>query len=157
MPAMVSVPVREAPALAATANSTVAVPVPDEPRTIVIHASLLAAVHEHPAVVLTVVLSVPPDAGADTPPGDKLKAQAVPSWLTVTVRPATTTVPSREAPVFAATENETVPEPDPLPPAVMATHETLLDAVHEHALVVLTLTDVGPPAAPIVTLAGATA
>jgi hypothetical protein len=52
-PAMVSVPVRAAPVLAAMAKLTVPLPVPLAPDVIVIHAALLAAVQAHPVVVET--------------------------------------------------------------------------------------------------------
>ena len=155
-PAIVSVPVLAPPGLAATANSTVPVPVPVAPRRIVIQASLLEAVHEHPGEVFSVVLSVPPAAGAETPDGNRLKEQAVPSWLTLTARPATSTVPSRAAPVLAATEKEAVPDPDPELPAVMVIQVALLAALQAQPPTVFTLTEADPPAAPMVMLAGAT-
>ena len=43
-----------------------------------------------------------------------------------------------EAPVFAATENLTVPFPVPVPPLVIVTQEALFSAVQEQLLVVIT-------------------
>jgi len=62
-PAIVSVPVRlEAAGLAATLNAVVPLPDPVAPLVIVIHASLLAAVHAQPVAALTLLLPVPADA-----------------------------------------------------------------------------------------------
>jgi hypothetical protein len=48
--------------------------------------------------------------------------------------------------VFAAAENETVPGPVPLDPAVTVTHEgALLTAVHEHPAGAVTVVDPVPP------------
>jgi hypothetical protein len=52
-PAIVSVPVREAPLLAATLNVTVSVPLPLVRPVTEIHAVLLLAVHSHPALAVT--------------------------------------------------------------------------------------------------------
>ena len=53
-PAMVRVPVLEAPVvLACTANPTGPLPVPGAPEETLIQEALLLAVHEHPAVVKT--------------------------------------------------------------------------------------------------------
>jgi hypothetical protein len=55
--------------------------------------------------------------------------------------------PLREAPVFEATETETVPFPLPLLPDVMVTHESPLDAVHAQPCAAVTLTNALPPEA----------
>jgi len=62
-PAIVSAPVRAAPAFAAAVNATVPLPLPVAPDVIVIHGALLLAVHRQPAVVVTFEVPVPPDAG----------------------------------------------------------------------------------------------
>ena len=49
LPAIVSVPVRSAPELAATENVTVPLPLPLAPDAIVIHVAPLVAVHAQPA------------------------------------------------------------------------------------------------------------
>ena len=65
-PAIVSVPVRlDATVFAATVNPTVPFPEPVAPLVIVIHATLLTAVHEHPVATVTALLPVPPDAASD--------------------------------------------------------------------------------------------
>jgi hypothetical protein len=56
----------------------------------------------------------------------------------------------REAPVFAATVNETVPLPLPLAPAVMVIHVALVTAVHVHPAGAVTLNVPVPPAAGMV-------
>jgi hypothetical protein len=60
-PAMVSVPVRSAPAFAATVNTTEPLPVPLEPAVIAIHDVWLVAAQLHPADVVTLT-------GAPAPP-----------------------------------------------------------------------------------------
>src|SRR5207244_7607218 len=66
LPAIVSVPVREVPAVfAATLNVTLPLPEPDAPVVTVIHVALLTAVHAQPVGAVTVVLPVPPPATTD--------------------------------------------------------------------------------------------
>ena len=64
-PAIVSVPIRDAPVLAATLNATVPFPLPVAPEVIDNHASLLDAVQGHSADAVTVTLLAPPAALAD--------------------------------------------------------------------------------------------
>jgi len=65
-PAIVSVPVRlEATVFAATLNPTVPLPDPVAPLVTVIHAALLAAVHEQPVATVTLLLPVPADSAND--------------------------------------------------------------------------------------------
>jgi hypothetical protein len=60
-PAMVKVPVRAMPVvLGTTEKSTVPLPVPLVPAVIVIKDALLAAVHGHPSLVVTVTFPMPP-------------------------------------------------------------------------------------------------
>lgn len=59
-PAMVSVPVRVAPVLFATANVTAPFPVFEAPLVTVIQLSLLTAVQVHQSAAVTVVAPVPP-------------------------------------------------------------------------------------------------
>ena len=69
-----------------------------------IHASLLTDVHAQPLVVVTDTLPGPPAAATVCDVGDAVKPQA-PLWLTVTVCPATVSVPLRAiVEVFTATE-----------------------------------------------------
>ena len=63
-PAIVAVPVRDGPVVAAAFNVIVAGPDPVAGAT-VIHSALLAAVHGQPPVVVTVTFRVPPLAGTE--------------------------------------------------------------------------------------------
>jgi len=65
VPAIVSVPLRPGPVLAATSNVTAPLPDPAEPLVTVIHTLLLTAVHGQPAVIVSVVLPLPPDVVND--------------------------------------------------------------------------------------------
>ena len=60
--AIVAVPVRAAPGLAATFSLTVPGPVPDPPDAIVIHDACGAEVHAHELPVDTAIVAVPPAA-----------------------------------------------------------------------------------------------
>ena len=58
-----------------------------------------------------------------------MHAAGAPAWVTVTVCPATVSVPVRsEVPVFAATTNVIVPFPVPPAPAPMVSQEVVVDA-----------------------------
>jgi hypothetical protein len=61
------------------------------------------------------------------------------AWLTLTLRPATTTLPLRADPVLAAMAKRTVPEPAPLATPLTVAHETFDDDVQAHPAVVVTL------------------
>ena len=76
--------------------------------------------------------------------------------VTVTVCPATVSVPVRGGVVVAAAVSATVPEPFPVTPLVICSHPTLLDAVQVHPVVVVRVTLAVPPAAGTVRLVGAT-
>jgi hypothetical protein len=65
--------------------------------------------------------------------------------VTVTVCPATVTVPLRSLPVLGPKPIATVPLPDPDAPERIAIHEAFEEAVQEHPDVVVTNT-VAPPA-----------
>ena len=66
-PATVTVPVRAAPALAATVNVAVPFAVPLDPDAIEIHATVLAAVHGQPSEAVTDTdMPVEPVDGTDT-------------------------------------------------------------------------------------------
>ena len=98
-PATVSVPTRWLVAvLAAALKVTVAFPVPLVPLLIVSHALLLLAVQLQvlpPPVTMTSVFELPPAAGKDRVVGEMPKVQAEPDCVTVTVWPATVSVPIR--------------------------------------------------------------
>jgi hypothetical protein len=59
-PAITTLPVRAADAVAATANDTVAGPLPVRPAVIAIQAASLDAVHEHPLIASTRTFMDPP-------------------------------------------------------------------------------------------------
>jgi hypothetical protein len=50
----------------------------------------------------------------------------------------------RELPVFAATENATVPFPVPLAPEVIVSHASALDAVQAHPAAIVTAVELLP-------------
>jgi len=64
---------------------------------------------------------------------------------TVTVCPATVSVPIRDPPVLAAHVNATVPGPEPLPPEVTVIQDALLVAVQLQAAAVVTVAESLPP------------
>ena len=145
---MVIDPFRSRPVLAATLNLTVPSPVPLAPDVIVIHGSLLTAVHEQLAVVLTATLPLPPAAGRFCLFGEiEYEQGATAAWFAVKVRVAIDTVPVRAAPRFGVTRRFTEPSPVPLPPDTTTIHDALLTAVHAHPLCVSTFTFSAPPSA----------
>ena len=74
---------------------------------------------------------------------------------TVNVFPAAVIVPVLAPPVFAATENATVPLPVPEPPLVIVIHDAFAPAVHAHVPVEApTAMDPVPPDSVNVWLAG---
>jgi len=75
VPAMVSVPLRDAPVLAAIVKRAVPEPVPAAPAVSVIHAALLWLIHAHDAEdVVTLTLPVPPVLGKDA---DEAESEAL--------------------------------------------------------------------------------
>src|SRR5213593_3462988 len=111
---MVSVPLRGAPvAFASTVNCTLPLPAPLVPAVIVIHGTLLTAVHTQPPPEVTVTVPGPPATGTFCADGAMVKVHPL-SCATVKVWPPTVIVPDRGAPGFAATVNCTVPLPVPL-------------------------------------------
>ena len=67
--------------------------------------------------------------------------------MTLTVCPATVTVPVRAVPAFAATVNIAVPFAVPLDPDAIEIHATVLAAVHGQPVEAVTDTDI--PAEPV--------
>lgn len=140
-PATVRVPLRAAPVLAATVKLTVPFPLPLAPDVIVNHGTLLDAVHEHPAAVVTATgVPAPPDAPIDCDVGLIEKLHGAAAWLTVKVWPPIVTVPDRVPPVFAATFTLTEPLPLPLAPLAIVSHGALLVAVQVQPAAVDTAT-----------------
>jgi hypothetical protein len=100
--AIVKMPVRDTEVgFTATVKPTVPLPLPLVPEVMVTQATLLVEVHPQPAVVDTVPVPVVPLPGDVKLFGETLKLQ-LPCWVTVTVCPATVSVPVRiEEEVFA--------------------------------------------------------
>lgn len=146
-PAMVSVPERDGPVVDAATNRTVPLPLPDSPDEIVSQGALLAAVHAQPSGAVTATVPLPPDAGSDSVSGAIAKEQP---WdcVTVTVCPATVSVPLRDGPVVAATVNVTVPSAVPDVEPGIEIHGTTVDAVQAHPFPAVTVTVPEPPPAP---------
>ena len=155
-PAIVSVPVRAAPVLAATLNVTVPLPVPVEPDATVIHSTAVVAVHWHVAPAETVTgVPAPPAAamfwlvgeiavlhagGGEGGAGTLTPAcVTVGRWLTTAIEPV------RAAPSLRATRKLTVPVPLPVADDVSAIQPTSTVAVHAHSLAVVIVRLPDPP------------
>ena len=158
--AIVSVPERVDPLLAATDTVTEPDPVPEVPLLTVKKLVLLAAVqlHPEPCVFVTVKVVVPLLAPTLALVGDTLNMHAGAAWLTVTLFPAIVTVPDREPPMLAAAETVTVPDPVPELPLVTVRKLLLLAAVQLQSApcVFVTVKVVVPPPAATLALAGVT-
>jgi hypothetical protein len=105
-PAIVSTAVRDVSAgFATTEYVVVPLPVPLVPAVIVIQLALSDAVQAHPLGAVTVSVAVPAVDGRLFEAGDTANVHAAPLCETVTVTPATVSVPVRElVDVFAAIE-----------------------------------------------------
>jgi hypothetical protein len=156
-PAIVSVPVRAAPTFFDTLKPTLPFPVSLAPDVRVIHESLLTAVHEQPAVVVTCTVGpFPPPAFIDALDG--LMEYEQPAWVRVKVLPAIVTVPERAGPALAVTFMLTEPSPLPVDPDLTVIHPALLVAVHAQPAAAVTLTAGAVEApAPTEAVAGLTA
>src|SRR5215470_17819011 len=75
VPAISNVPVRTAPPFGDAVNSTVPLAVPNAPDVIVIHETLLAADHAHPAVATTLIVPLPPVYSTNACCGDTVNWQ----------------------------------------------------------------------------------
>jgi hypothetical protein len=148
------VPVRELVLeFAAIVSVTDPLPLPDVGLT-VIHDALLEAVQAQPAGAVTLTLDVPAPAATDSVVGDAENVQGTPACVTVTVCPATVTVPVRELVLeFAAIVSVT--DPFPLPDAGLTViHDAPLDAVQAQPVVVTTVTDEVPAPAATLSVVG---
>lgn len=154
-PAIVSVPERPGPVVAAALNVSVPFPLALAADVIVSHAALLVAVQAQPAPAPTVTEPVPPAGATFCESGVIVNVHPCP-WAMVTVLPATVIVPDRDGPVVGAALKEMVPDPFPLPPCVIVIHESLLDAVQAQPAAALTLTVRVPPLASTVSVSGDT-
>jgi hypothetical protein len=144
-PATRSVPLRDGPFVAATANETVPVPAPVAPLASVIHGTSLAADQSHPAVEVTVTVPFPPAAPIASVSGDTSNLQPG-DCVTVKRCPATVIVALRGGPVVGATSKTSVVVPFPLAPDRNVTQAASETAVHVHsALEATTSTDPEPP------------
>jgi hypothetical protein len=154
---MVIVPERGAPVVFAwTLKLTLPSPDPGEPPVTAIHGALLTAVHGHAPGADTETAPGPPPAGtvADAAPSVIVQPE---SWLTVTVRPATSSVPLRAGPELA--EVVTSMPPLPLPAAgadTIVIHPAADAAFHAHDGAPRTSMWAGPPAAGAAIISGDT-
>ena len=96
-PAIVSVPPRAAPELAATLNATDPLPVPAAPEDTSMNGELLVAVHwqSTPWVTVTAIVPVPPLASKDWLVGLSPNVQAAADWEIVRLNWLMVTVPER--------------------------------------------------------------
>jgi hypothetical protein len=141
LPAIVTVPVRpKEEVLAATVNEPTPFPTTLAPAVIVIQLTLLEELQlqelEDAVTVtfLNVVLALTEKDKLDNV-YEHEGGVAAPAWVTVTVLPATVSVPLRPTDeVLAATEKVTLPFPVPLAPAVIVIQLTLLVAVQAQEL-----------------------
>ena len=116
--------------LAAALKLTAPDPVPAPPAVTASHDALVAAVHVHPAGVVTVVDPEPPAAPTLPPTGEIEYEQPTPFWVTVKAWPAIVSVPVRESELLlAATVKPTLPSPVPLAPLAIEIHDAPLLAV----------------------------
>ena len=131
-PATVKVAVRRAPGFAATLNVTEPMPDPLAPAVIVIQLTGLVAVQGQDVPVVTLSVRLVLSESIEKLVGVTVAAQPVAACETVTVWPATVSVPVRGLPVvFCAMENVTEPIPEPVAPLVMAIQLVAVVAVHE--------------------------
>jgi hypothetical protein len=146
----VSVPVRWVPGFAVTENDTLPLPVVLEVEVMVIHGTLLEAVHAQSEVVVTETLA-PAPAFAGSVWAVALNANVhwagAAACVTANSLSAICMVPVRAGPVLAATENDTDPFPVPLGPPVIVIQEASGVAVHKQAAPAVTETGKDPPAA----------
>lgn len=103
------------------------------------------AVQAQPDVALSCTVLVDAPACTVRLVGESEKLQVLALWLTVTVRPATVSVPLRAAPWFGAIVKFTLPLPVRLAPEVIVIHELLLTAVQAQPDVVETAVELLPP------------
>src|SRR5690242_16270616 len=104
---MVSVPDRNGPVFAATANATVPFPVPDAPDVIVMNGSDVCAVQAHAvSCAMTVTVAVPPLDRNGALVGSTLNVHETDAcWTTVAVALPIVIVALRSAPGFTLTLN----------------------------------------------------
>ena len=154
-PAIVNVPDRAGPVVAATLNCTEPLPLPVPPLVIVIQSAWLAALQPQPSGAVTLTLPVPPADGTVWDCG--LMANVHPDACEmVTVLSATVTVPLRAPPVEAAIWSVTAPVPLPVADPTTEIHGALLVAVQPQPCAAATWITALPPAAGAECVSGAT-
>jgi len=144
LPAIVSVPCRDAPVCAAAVKPTDPFPEPLAPEVTVSQLALLVAVHPQPLLLETLTEPLPPAAGTFCPAADREYEQPFPC-CTVNVWPPAVIAPLRGGPLFAATVKRTVPLPEPLAPDEMVIQGTAEDAVQPQPPAAWTLNVPCPP------------
>ena len=150
IPAMLSVPVRAVPVLAATEYVTVAEPVLDFALVMEIQLAPLAAVQDAPAgFTVSATCPTPPAAGTLAEVGASEKDALPADWLTVSVTPPAVMPPFRtEMVLFDATVKLTLPLPIPELGVASVIHEFVLAADQAQPACVVTMKEKLPPAAP---------
>ena len=114
----------------------------------VIHDAAVDDVQAHPNPVVTVIVLVPPPAGTVTMSGVTENEHDALGSVTTKPFPAIDSMAVRESVVVLdAAVNPTLPEPVPLAPLEIVTHDAPLVAVQLHPEVVVTVTVPPPPAA----------
>ena len=132
--AMVTVPVRDAPLLAAMRNATEPLPLPCAPDVIVIHEALLVAVHVQPFDVDTAMFAVTELELTVWASGAIVNRHAAACCITRTWLSLTTISPSRvEGVGFAAARNATLPLPWPEVGETSEIQLGWLETVHSHS------------------------
>lgn len=154
-PAIVTMPLRAGPVVAATVNCRVPFPL-RAPSAIVIHVALLVAVQSHPATVVTATAPDPPALVTENVSGLMLKRQPLFCVTLKTCGPMRN-VPVRRGPSHAPTLNVTVAAPVPDLAEVIDIHSASLCADHGQPAAVVTLIAPEPPPALMVCDAGAMA
>lgn len=119
---MVTVAARAGPEFAATLKPTVPLPTPDAPEVMVIQFCDGVASQPHPGDVVTVIDVAAPPAAATDCEGGAIVVVHVPAWFTVWVWVPMLMVPVRPPPLFAVTENVTLPLPESAAPPVIVIH-----------------------------------
>lgn len=157
-PAAVSVALRAVvEVFAAAVKATVPVPVPLAPLVMVNQVAESVAVHAHPVPAVTATVALPPAAAKLCVVAEVAYVQAAPACVTVTSLPAAVSVALRAVvDVFAVALTITVPFPDPLAPLAIVNHVDDSVAVHVHPVPTATATDIPPPAAAMLIVAGDT-
>jgi hypothetical protein len=135
-----------APPFGFTEKVTVPFPLLFAPEVTCVHPTLLTAVQAQPEGAVTFTLPDPPLDPKEPDDADSEDVQGAPASLAVTVWPAMVSVPLRLlALLLGLAENETVPLPVPVAPAVTDTQPTLLTALQVQPAGAVTFTLADPP------------